>query len=132
MQSVQGRRSHTTSPRWTLISIEDAVENRERRPGDVIEDPFEANGWGAHGAKRHLRLRAHNSRITGARIARGKGRVRFGGQEGVESSREDGDAAVCRRTGHECLFCIDAPRVGAYPPTGTMTSAGHRRTVACD
>lgn len=54
-------------------------------------------------------------------IARGKGRVRFGGNKGKIFTLKAGDIAVLPAgTGHQCLSAGDEFLViGAYPPTGT-------------
>ena len=44
-------------PRWPMIIYRKAVAFDDRHdPAAVIEDLFEANGWGRHLARRHLRL----------------------------------------------------------------------------
>jgi uncharacterized protein YjlB len=68
-------------------------------------------------------------------IARGKGRVRFGGNKGRIFTLKAGDIVVLPAgTGHQCLSADDGFLViGAYPPAGTYdecaTVAAHSRAV---
>ena len=75
-------------PRWPLIIYRGAVELDERHdPAAVIEDLFEANGWGdtwRDGIYDYVHYHAKIHEVLG--VARGKGRVRFGGKK-VGSSR---------------------------------------------
>jgi uncharacterized protein YjlB len=88
----------------------------------VIEDLFEVNGWsdtwrnGIYGYV-HYHSRIHE--VLG--IARGKGRVRFGGRTGRIFTLRAGDVAILPAgTGHQCLAADDDFLViGAYPPAGT-------------
>ena len=68
-------------------------------------------------ARRHLQLRASslpNHEVLG--IARGKGRVRFGGNKGRIFTPKAGDVAIVPAgNGHQCLFAEeDFLVVGAY------------------
>jgi uncharacterized protein YjlB len=110
-------------PRWPFIIYRSAVNLDERHdPAAVIEDLFEVNGWsdtwrnGIYGYV-HYHSRIHE--VLG--IARGKGRVRFGGNKGRIFTLRAGDAAVLPAgTGHQCLSADgDFLVVGAYPPSGT-------------
>ena len=53
-------------------------------------------------------------------IARGRAKVRFGGNKGEELELEPGDVAVLPAgTGHQCLWASpDLMVIGAYPKTG--------------
>jgi len=110
-------------PRWPLIIYRGAVELDDRHdPAAVIEDLFEANGWsdtwrnGIYDCV-HYHSRIHE--VLG--IARGKGRVRFGGNKGRIFTLKAGDVAILPAgTGHRCLSADDDFLViGAYPPAGT-------------
>ena len=97
------------------------VEGRHD-PAAVIEDLFEANGWGdtwRNGIYDYVHYHSKIHEVLG--IARGKGRVRFGGAKGRIFTLKAGDIAVLPAgTGHQCLLADDNFLVvGAYPPAGT-------------
>ena len=110
-------------PRWPLIIYRSAVDLDEHQdPAAVIEDMFEANGWGDTWRNGIYDYVHYHSRIHEALgIARGKGRVRFGGTKGRIFTLKAGDVAVLPAgTGHQCLSAGDGFLVvGAYPPAGT-------------
>lgn len=110
-------------PRWPLLLYRDAVNlNGQHDPAAVLEDLFEGNGWGDSWRDGIYDYVHYHSRIHEALgIARGKGRVRFGGSKGRIFTRKAGDVAILPSgTGHQCLSADnDFLVVGAYPPVGT-------------
>jgi uncharacterized protein YjlB len=114
-------------PRWPLIIYRGAVELDEGHdPAAVIEDLFEANGWGdtwRDGIYDYGHYHSGIHEVLG--IARGKGRVRFGGKKGRIFTFKAGDVAILPAgTGHQCLSADDDFLVvGAYPPAVRTTSA---------
>ena len=83
-------------PRWPLIIYRGAVDLDERHdPAAVLEDLFEANGWGdtwRDGIYDYVHYHSQIHEVLG--IARGKGRVRFGGNKGRIFTLKAGDAAI--------------------------------------
>jgi uncharacterized protein YjlB len=110
-------------PRWPLILYRGAVEFDERYdPAAVLEDLFEANGWGGtwrDGIYDYVHYHSMINEVLG--IARGKGRIRFGGKNGRTFTLKARDVAILPAgTGHQCLSADDDFLVvGAYPPIGT-------------
>jgi uncharacterized protein YjlB len=110
-------------PRWPLLLYRGAVRfPRDYDPAAVIEDLFEANGWGdtwRNGIYDYVHYHSRIHEVLG--IARGSGKVRFGGAKGTSLSLKAGDVAILPAgTGHQCLSATrDFLVVGAYPPTGT-------------
>src|SRR2546421_10460663 len=110
-------------PRWPLIIYRKAVEFYDRQdPAAVIEDLFEANGWGdtrRDGIYDYVHYHSRIHEVLG--IARGKGRVRFGGNRGRIFTLKAGDVAILPAgTGHQCLSADHDFLVGgAYPAACT-------------
>lgn len=107
-------------------------------PEAVIESALKANGWG-HGLWRngiypyvHYHSRIHEALA----IARGRAKVRFGGNQGEEIDIGVGDVALLPAgTGHQCLWhSPDLLVIGAYPPDGAYdlcrgSKSDHARAV---
>jgi len=121
-------------PRWPLMLYRSAVSLDEQHdPAAVVEDLFEANGRGdswRDGIYDYVHYHSRIHEVLG--IARGKGRIRFGGNKGRIFTLKAGDVAILPAgTGHQCLSADkDFLVVGAYPPAGTYdecTTAEERR-----
>ena len=92
-------------------------------PERLIERALAANGWGREMWRNGIYPYVHyHSMIHEAlAIARGRAKVRFGGNEGKELDLRPGDVAVLPAgTGHQKLWSSpDLSVIGAYPPEGT-------------
>jgi uncharacterized protein YjlB len=100
-----------------------AVDVDNDHPEKTIEGLFGANGWGAmwrNGVYNFAHYHATVHEVLG--VARGKARVRFGGEHGKELEISAGDVAVLPAgTGHQCIFSSrDFCVIGAYPPGPPM------------
>jgi uncharacterized protein YjlB len=90
-------------------------------PEALIEKTFAANGWGGlwrNGIYPYVHYHSMIHEAMG--IARGRARVRFGGEHGKALDVAAGDVVVLPAgTGHQRLTQTpDLVVIGAYPPTG--------------
>ncbi|CAH2401834.1 Cupin_2 domain-containing protein [Mesorhizobium ventifaucium] len=125
-------------PFWPLVVYRGAVRLPEEfDPAAVLEELFEANGWGAswrNGIYDYVHYHSRIHEVLG--VAAGTAKVRFGGKKGRTLSLKAGDVAVLPAgTGHQCLSASDDFLVvGAYPPFGTYdectTAQEHDRALA--
>ena len=123
--------------RKPFLVYQQAVDVTNDHPEKTIEGLFGANGWGAmwrNGVYDYLHYHATVHEALG--VARGKARVRFGGDKGKELEISAGDVAILPAgTGHQLIsasadFCV----VGAYPPGPAMqitrpTPENHARAL---
>lgn len=121
-------------PAWPLILYRGAVRlPKTLDPAAVFEDLFERNGWGdswRDGIYDYVHYHSRIHEVLG--IARGHGKVQFGGTRGRTLTLKAGDVAILPAgTGHQCLSASKAFLViGAYPPFGTYdecTAIEHRK-----
>src|SRR4051795_3878853 len=114
-----------------------AIDVANDHPEKTIERLFGAHGWGdmwRNGIFDYLHYHATVHEALG--IARGRARVRFGGDHGRELDISAGDVAILPAgTGHQCLSASpDFSVVGAYPPGPKMqvtrpTPENHRKAL---
>jgi uncharacterized protein YjlB len=91
-------------------------------PAATFEELFTSNGWGEswrNGIYDFVHYHSQTHEVLG--IARGRGRVRIGGDRGRVLKIKAGDVIILPAgTGHQCLQSSrDLLVVGAYPPRGT-------------
>jgi uncharacterized protein YjlB len=90
-------------------------------PDRLIEKTFAANGWGDMWRNGIFPYVHYHSMIHEALgVARGRAKVRFGGDNGREIEIAAGYVAILPAgTGHQCLSkSADLIVIGAYPPSG--------------
>ena len=90
-------------------------------PEKLIEATFAASGWGDMWRNGIYPYVHYHSMIHEAMaVARGRAKVRFGGEKGKEIEIVPGDVVVLPAgTGHQCLkHSRDLVVIGAYPPSG--------------
>jgi len=110
-------------PHWPLVIYRGAVQSKEDfDPAAVFEDLFERNGWGdswRDGIYDYVHYHSRIHEVLG--IARGQGKVQFGGLKGRAITLKAGDVAILPAgTGHQCLSAgKDLLVIGAYPSTGS-------------
>jgi uncharacterized protein YjlB len=123
-------------PRWPLVIYRGPVRLAEAfDPAALFEELFESNGWGdtwRNGIYDYVHYHSRIHEVLG--IARGHGKVQFGGLNGRTVSLKGGDVAILPAgTGHQCLGASDDFLViGAYPPNGTYdecTKSEHRKAA---
>src|SRR4051812_26618154 len=122
-------------PKWPLVMYRGAARfPKTLDPAAVLEELFECNGWGdswRNGIYDYVHYHSRIHEVLG--IARGEGKVQFGGRLGRTLRLKAGDVAVLPAgTGHRCLFASkDFLVIGAYPPSGKYdecaSSDDHKR-----
>src|SRR5436190_17222269 len=125
-------------PKWPLVIYRGAVRlPKNLDPAAVFEELFESNGWGdswRNGIYDYVHYHSRIHEVLG--VARGEGKVQFGGHRGRTLRLKAGDVAVLPAgTGHQRLSARkDFLVVGAYPPSGTYdectSSEDHKRALA--
>jgi uncharacterized protein YjlB len=106
-------------------------------PEQVIEKTFHRNGWGQSWRNGIYPYPHYHSMIHEALgIARGRAKVRFGGERGTDLDLMGGDVVVLPAgTGHQGLWASpELVVIGAYPPIGRLdlcrgSKADHARAV---
>jgi uncharacterized protein YjlB len=144
---IRERKTHTfrfkddgiipNHPQWPLVIYHGVVKlPDDLDPAAVFEDLFESRGWGdswRDGIYDYVHYHSKTHEVLG--VARGEGKVQFGGNRGRILKLKAGDVAVLPAgTGHKRLSASkDFLVVGAYPPSGTYdicTSAeDHKRAL---
>jgi uncharacterized protein YjlB len=106
-------------------------------PEIVIERVFAAAGWGDMWRNGIYPYPHYHSMIHEAMaVARGRAKVRFGGEQGEVIDMMPGDIAVLPAgTGHQCMWASpDLMVIGAYPKNGRYdlcrgSKADHARAL---
>ncbi len=124
-------------PHWPMIVYRSALKLPDAfDPAAIFEDIFACNGWGScwrNGVYDYVHYHSRIHEVLG--VARGSGKVQFGGKKGRILVLKAGDVAILPAgTGHQSLGASDDFLVvGAYPPDGTYDectrSEDHARAV---
>src|SRR6266545_7985884 len=110
------------NPKLPFLIYRDAIDLKgSPDPEQVVERMFEANNWGdmwRNGVYPYVHY--HSTIHEAMGIARGRAKVRFGGNGGRELELFAGDVCVLPAgTGHQGLWASpDLMVSGAYPPSG--------------
>src|SRR4051794_25420905 len=110
------------NPHLPAVIYPQAVQlERAKDPAAVLETLFEANQWGEswrNGVYDYVHYHSSIHEVLG--VARGRARLRLGGDKGEEVDVAAGDVLVLPAgTGHQCLMESEGFLVvGAYPPAG--------------
>ncbi|WP_348629624.1 hypothetical protein [Mesorhizobium sp. M7A.F.Ca.ET.027.03.2.1] len=116
-------------PHWPLIVYCGALKlPRQFDPAAIFEDVFERNGWGSSWRNGMYDYVHYHSRIhEGLGVARGSGKVQFGGQRGRVSTLKAGDvpAPLTTALAPATTFWLSAPT----RLTALMTNAPQARTT---
>jgi uncharacterized protein YjlB len=110
------------NPAWPLVLYRAGIHlSGSPDPEDLIEKTFAGNGWGNMWRNGIYPYTHYHSMIHEAMaIARGRAKVRFGGDNGEDIDIGPGDVVILPAgTGHQCL--MQTPTlvvIGAYPPDG--------------
>ena len=126
------------NPKLPLILYRGAIDLAgSPDPETLIEKTFADNGWGdmwRNGIYPYVHFHSMIHEVIG--IARGRAKVRFGGDNGEEIDIAPGDVVILPAgTGHQCLkHSRDLVVIGAYPPSGKYnlcrTKAERAKAVA--
>jgi uncharacterized protein YjlB len=118
----EGDGSIPNNPALAFAVFRGAIDLRgSADPEAAIEKIFTRHGWGGRWRNGVYPFVHYHSRIHEAMgVARGRAKVRFGGDNGVEVELHAGDVAVLPAgTGHQRIAASsNFVVIGAYPPTG--------------
>ncbi|HZR77042.1 hypothetical protein [Bradyrhizobium sp.] len=110
------------NPRLPLLYYRGVIDlSGTPNPEEVIEKTFKQHGWGQMWRNGIFPYVHYHSMIhEGMGIARGRAKVRFGGDKGQEFDIGQGDVVLLPAgTGHQCLWASpDLLVIGAYPAEG--------------
>ena len=110
------------NPHLPLLHYRGAIDvSGTPDPEQVVEALFKKNGWGDMWRNGIFPYVHYHSMIhEGMGIARGRAKVRFGGNKGQEVELGQGDVCVLPAgTGHQCLWASpDLMVIGTYPRAG--------------